>query len=78
MLCFAENDTENVALAYGNRSACNFGLKMYGKCLTDIELAINANYPDRLKSKLEKRKAECLKLVHLDIPVEKFDVKLSY
>lgn len=41
-LCFAEIGTDNVSLAYANRSLCFLKLKMYDKCLKDIELAINA------------------------------------
>lgn len=61
-LLFAENGTEDIALAYGNRSACFFHLKKYDKCLVDIQLAIDANYPAKLMSKLEKRREECIRL----------------
>lgn len=77
-VCLAEINTENVAFAYGNRSACYFELKMYGKCLVDIELALNENCPERLKIKLEARKADCLKLLSSDVVAEKLDVNLSY
>ncbi|XP_031630400.1 SET and MYND domain-containing protein 4-like isoform X2 [Contarinia nasturtii] len=60
-LCFAEEDTENVTLAYANRSLCFLKMEMYDKCLIDIEMAINAKYPERLMSKLEDRRAYCLK-----------------
>lgn len=62
-LLFAEIGTENVGLVYGNRSATFFELKMYEKCLIDIDLAEKANYPKRLMQKLETRKADCLKLM---------------
>lgn len=75
-ICFAEAGNENLSLAYGNRSACYFQLKMYGNCLTDIELAVNGKCPDRLKLKLEKRKADCLKLAEFDIAIENQDVQL--
>lgn len=39
-LCFAENGSENISLAYSNRSACFFNMGMYSNCLVDIELAI--------------------------------------
>lgn len=41
-LCFAENGSKNINLAYSNRSACFFNMKMYGNCLVDIELAIKS------------------------------------
>lgn len=59
-LCYAEIDSKNVSLAYANRSLCFLKLKMYDKCLIDIELAINANYPAKSKLKLEERRAFCL------------------
>lgn len=62
-LCYAENFTESVGLAYGNRSACFLHLQMYEKCLTDIDLAIKAKFPEQYMPKLEKRKADCLKLI---------------
>src|ERR1700753_3100604 len=43
-LCFAEIGTENVSLIFANRSTCFLRLKMYEKCLNDIELAKKANY----------------------------------
>lgn len=64
-LCFAENDSEPniISMAYGNRSACFLHLKMYDKCITDIQMAIESNYPDNLLPKLEKRKAVCLEQI---------------
>lgn len=77
-LCLAEIGSENVALAYGNRSACYLQLKMYGNCLTDIELAVKENCSERLKLKLEKRKVDCLKLLEFDYVMDNYDVKLNY
>lgn len=61
-LLFAENGSEDISIAYANRSASFFYLQMYEKCLVDIQLAIDANYPTKLMPKLKKRKSECLKL----------------
>lgn len=58
-LCFAENGSENVSLAYANRSSCFLHMKMYAKCLADIELAKKANYPEHLLPKLVKRQKDC-------------------
>lgn len=59
-LCSAEKHTENVSLAYANRSLCFLKMKMYEKCLIDIELAIEAHYPEHLMSKLIERRAHCV------------------
>lgn len=77
-LCFAENGSEHVGLAYANRSACYFKLKMYNECLIDIELAKKANYPEHLMPKLEKRKDECLKAIAEGKQVQINVPKLSY
>lgn len=66
-LCFAETDTENVPLAYGNRSACFFRMKIYDKCLIDIELAKESNYPKEKLPKLEERQVKCSKLIETQI-----------
>lgn len=48
-------------MAYANRSFCFLKLEKYEQCLVDIELAINANYPQSSVGKLEKRREFCLK-----------------
>lgn len=53
-LCFAEINSENVALAYANRSECFFHMKKYQEAITDIGLAKDSNVPSRLIPKLEK------------------------
>lgn len=80
-LCFAESNTElseNMSLAYGNRSACFFEMKKFEKCLIDIELAIKANFPPRIMAKLERRRAECLVKIETNKSAEEFKAKLSY
>lgn len=62
-LCYAEINTENVSFAFGNRSLCFVEMKMYGQGLTDIQLAKDANYPERLMHKLDNRKATCLEKI---------------
>lgn len=59
-LCFAEIGTKSVGIAYADRSACFFNMKMFEKCLIDIELAKRNNYPKHLIPELEKRKESCL------------------
>ncbi|XP_031618310.1 SET and MYND domain-containing protein 4-like [Contarinia nasturtii] len=59
-LCFAENGSETIGLAYANRASCFLKLKMFKNCLADIELAKQNDYPAHLFAKLEKRKIQCL------------------
>lgn len=55
-LCFAEIDSENIALAYANRSECFVHMEKYQEALIDVELAKASNIPSRLMLKLEKIK----------------------
>lgn len=77
-LCFAENDSENVALAYANRSSCYLRMEMYDKCLVDIDLAKKAKYPEHLDAKLEKRRSDCVKSIDDGIQSVSREAKLSY
>lgn len=63
-LCYAENGSESLALAYGNRAACFLNLKFYNEALKDIELSKEAGYPAHLLPKLDRRKENCLKLMN--------------
>lgn len=58
-ICFAENDSEHLGLGYANRSSCFMKLKMYDRCLVDIQLAKASHYPPRLMKKLNDRDKEC-------------------
>lgn len=55
-----QNGSEYLSLAYGNRSSCFEKLKMYRRCLADIQLAKDVNYPERLMWKLDERKVRCM------------------
>lgn len=77
-LRFAKVDSENVALAYSNRSACFFHLRMYDEALNDIELSKAANVPRRLLQKLMDRKDECEKLKASVKPSVKPKVALDF
>lgn len=59
-LRYASNGSENISLAYANRSATFFHMKLYDQCLIDIGLAKKANYPQRLMHKLNEREAACM------------------
>lgn len=75
-LCFAQLDTPNVSLAFANRSACFFEMKMYDKGLRDIELAEKANYPNM--GKLLVRKAKFQKAIDTTKQAPEFHPKLSF
>lgn len=63
-LRFACDGSENISLAYANRSSCFLHMQMYDQCVIDIGLAKDANYPGRLMHKLIEREATCLKLIN--------------
>ncbi|XP_046483537.1 SET and MYND domain-containing protein 4-like isoform X1 [Neodiprion pinetum] len=52
----APESSEELAIAYANRSAALFRLGKFTDCVEDIDRALNLKYPDRLKIKLYKRK----------------------
>lgn len=60
-LCFAENGSQKLALIYTNRSMCFLKLKMFKKCMADIELATQNQCLVQLLKILEKRKNDCRK-----------------
>lgn len=77
-LRFAEIDSENVCFAYANRASCFLNMKMFDKCLVDIELAKRANYPKDLLWKLEKRKIDCMEKMKHEQQEQSLDRTLSY
>ncbi|KAJ8673126.1 hypothetical protein QAD02_004388 [Eretmocerus hayati] len=62
-IAYAPNNSEELALAFGNRSAIWFRLQKYDLCLIDIDRALNITHSNNLKQKLSSRKSECLMLV---------------
>jgi SET and MYND domain-containing protein 4 len=58
-ICYAEPGTENVSIGYANRSAVYIKWELFDRCLENIRLAKEANYPARLMPKLDKRSVEC-------------------
>lgn len=66
-LCIAESGTKTLGLAYANRSEVYFKLKLYEKCLNNIDLARNENCPDELS--LKDLEEKCLNHV-FDAQVE--------
>lgn len=77
-LCFAEKGSQNIGIAYANRSACFFNLKMFDKCLIDIDLAIENNYPKHLVWQLEKRKQICLQYCANETPAQEYTLTLDF
>lgn len=84
-LCFAENGSKELGLAYANRATCFLNMKMFKKCLADIELAKQNQYPADLMGKLEKRKNDCLELMkteedqsEIGVPQLDFEVNDMY
>ncbi|XP_044252516.1 SET and MYND domain-containing protein 4-like [Tribolium madens] len=51
-VCYAEENSVNLGLAYANRSAVLFELDLHKQCLMDIKRALDHNYPQHLKPKL--------------------------
>ncbi|KAG5680168.1 hypothetical protein PVAND_009693 [Polypedilum vanderplanki] len=77
-LNYAESK-ENLALAYGNRSAVYLKMKKYNECLENIKLARQHGYPIEKIKKLDERQENCLKLIESSKCDEEFDFfKLSY
>ncbi|XP_049545579.1 uncharacterized protein LOC125957137 [Anopheles darlingi] len=60
-ICMAEDDSEELALGYANRSAIYFNRKLYLECLQNIELAKRNPYPEQLRRKLSEREERCRK-----------------
>lgn len=58
-IAFAVPESESIALGYANRSAALLNLNRPKECLRDIESALKNNYPEKLKSKLHIRMAQC-------------------
>lgn len=58
-LCFAEAKSENLGLAYANRSAVYLEIGQFDKCLENIELARDNFYPSSKFELLAKRAEKC-------------------
>lgn len=51
---------------------------MYQKCLSDIELAKDGDYPEKLKCKLEQRESDCVKRLKTTVNKKTFEPILSF
>lgn len=61
-LCLAEPGTGNLGLAYANKSAVYFEMKLYEKSLRNVELAKRNRYPEKNMEILKKREEKCVEL----------------
>lgn len=61
-LLYAPVESTSVALAYGNRSAALFRMKLFKESINDIQSAYQYNYPKDLAEKLEIRHKVCTKI----------------
>lgn len=59
-VCFASQNSEQLALCYANRSAALLHLQHHKECLEDIDRALKHGYPTRLLHKLHERRSLCL------------------
>lgn len=79
-LCHASQSSENLGLAFANRSAVYFEMKLFDKSLKNIEAARTHNYPMKNFDVLKRREEKCHELMKqkmkLDDPWSIF--KLSY
>jgi SET and MYND domain-containing protein 4 len=62
-LCYAETGSENLGFAFANRSAVFLEMKLYDKCLNNIELAKQNNYPEKSFEILNKREEKCKEMM---------------
>jgi len=82
-LCRAETGSEKIAFAYANRSAVFMELKMYEKCLKNIQQAKDAGYPQEKIQTLNDRCERATKMLAESPPAasqkDPFEfIKLSY
>ncbi|KAG5671070.1 hypothetical protein PVAND_001284 [Polypedilum vanderplanki] len=83
-LCFCENNSENLAIAYANRSAVYCEMKLYSRALSNIEEALKHNYPQKSIDKLKKREELCKNMLKermqepSNVPIGIDHLKLSH
>ncbi|XP_055298559.1 uncharacterized protein LOC129566545 [Sitodiplosis mosellana] len=77
-LCFAEKESKSVGLTFAYRSACFFNMRLYDRCLIDIQKAIENNCPKRLVPELKKRKLSCQKYITNGMQSEQRTMQLDF
>lgn len=69
-IAVAPRNSEELALAYGNRAIVLFRCHYYKECLADINRALCHNYPDKSVGKLLIKRVRCMKILdHPDLLV---------
>lgn len=63
-IAFAPENSEVLALAFGNRSALLLHMQKYEECIIDIDKAVSISKSDELKTKLLARKETSKKLIN--------------
>lgn len=81
-LCYAEPGSEAIGLAFANRSAVYYEMKLFDKSLHNIELARLHGYPQKNIQILDKRAEKCLQQIETGGAVKQDDdpfdfIKLS-
>lgn len=81
-LCYAERGSEAIGLAFANRSAVYYEMKLFEKSLHNIELARLNGYPQKNIQILDKRAEKCLQQIETGGAVKQDDnpfdfIKLS-
>lgn len=81
-LCYAERGSEAIGLAYANRSAVYYEMKLFENSLRNIELARHNGYPPKNIQNLDKRAQKCLQQIESGCEVKRDDdpfdfIKLS-
>ena len=67
-ILFAEADGKELGIAYANRALVHVQRGDIQEALIDIDLAVTHNYPESLRSKLEKRRQKCHCLLKVKDP----------
>lgn len=68
-LCCASLESENLGLAFANRSAAYFEVKLYEKSLKNVELARLHKYPVKNLEVLDKREEKCREMMKSRVPL---------
>lgn len=66
-LCYAPHESESQGLAYANRSAVYFEMKLFNVSLNNIELAKKCGYPVKNISTLDRRAEKCRQQVENEV-----------
>lgn len=77
-LCYSEPGSEAIGLAYANRSAVYYEMKLFENSLNNIELARRNGYPQKNVVILDKRAEKCLQQVEAGSEIKKDDDPFNF